>query len=311
MKNNEYEIIYHNNSNFHIFIVNLLYRTPHMHKDFEIDLILNGSLTLLSASKEISLKENDIFIINPYVSHEIKSNDSALIISLQVSPTFFAHYFPQIEDLEFDLSTLHMEQSPAIYQQIHTILFDLASAYYQKEDFAPVRCALLINQLFLSLLNTGKYRLISQKEKAASLARQARMKKIVQYIDDHYKEKLLLSDIAGQTQLNLYYLSHFFKEAFGTSFQNYIAKLRCEHARQLLLLTDYSLLDISLSCGFSDPKYFNKGFLEQYGCTPKDYRNNFRNAHLERYQGPRLCTQEILSEQESLVILERYREIKK
>lgn len=311
MKNNEYEIIYHNNSNFHIFIVNLLYRTPHMHKDFEIDLILNGSLTLLSASKEISLKENDIFIINPYVSHEIKSNDSALIISLQVSPTFFAHYFPQIEDLEFDLSTLHMEQSPAIYQQIHTILFDLASAYYQKEDFAPVRCALLINQLFLSLLNTGKYRLISQKEKAASLARQARMKKIVQYIDDHYKEKLLLSDIAVQTQLNLYYLSHFFKEAFGTSFQNYIAKLRCEHARQLLLLTDYSLLDISLNCGFSDPKYFNKGFLEQYGCTPKDYRNNFRNAHLERYQGPRLCTQEILSEQESLVILERYREIKK
>lgn len=153
--------------------------------------------------------------------------------------------------------------------------------------------------------------MISQKEKAASLARQARMKKIVQYIDDHYKEKLLLSDIAVQTQLNLYYLSHFFKEAFGTSFQNYIAKLRCEHARQLLLLTDYSLLDISLNCGFSDPKYFNKGFLEQYGCTPKDYRNNFRNAHLERYQGPRLCTQEILSEQESLVILERYREIKK
>lgn len=310
MKNNEYEIIYHNNNNFHIFIVNLLYRTPHMHKDFEIDLILNGSLSLLSASKEIFLKENDIFIINPYVSHEIKSNDSALIISLQVSPTFFAHYFPQIEDLEFDLSTLHMEQSPAIYQQIHTILFDLASAYYQKEDFAPVRCALLINQLFLSLLNTGKYRLISQKEKAASLARQARMKEIVQYIDDHYKEKLLLSDIAGQTQLNLYYLSHFFKEAFGTSFQNYIAKLRCEHARQLLLLTDYSLLDISLSCGFSDPKYFNKGFLAQYGCTPKDYRNNFRNAHLEQHQRPRLCTQEILSDPESLVILERYREIK-
>ena len=310
MKNNEYEIIYHNNSNFHIFIVNLLYRTPHMHKDFEIDLILNGSLILLSASKEISLKENDIFIINPYVSHEIKSNDSALIISLQVSPTFFAHYFPQIEDLEFDLSTLHMEQSPAIYQQIHTILFDLASAYYQKEDFAPVRCA-PHQSAFLSLLNTGKYRLISQKEKAASLARQARMKKIVQYIDDHCKEKLLLSDIAVQTQLNLYYLSHFFKEAFGTSFQNYIAKLRCEHAQQLLLLTDYSLLDISLNCGFSDPKYFNKGFLEQYGCTPKDYRNNFRNAHLERYQGPRLCTQEILSEQERLVILERYREIKK
>lgn len=306
MNKNEYEIIFHNNSNFHIFIVNLLYRTPHMHKDFEVNLVLDGSITVITAVEEITLKENDFFVINPYVSHEIKSTDSSLIISLQVSPAFFAQYYPQIEDVEFDLSAFHSEQESGICRQIRTILFDLAAAYYQKKDFAPVRCALLINQLFLCLLNTRKYHLIPQKEKAASLARKTRMKKIMQYIDEHYKEKLLLSDIARQEQMNLYYLSHFFKEAFGTSFQSYIAKLRCEHARQLLLLTDYSLLDISLSCGFSDPKYFNRGFLAQYGYTPKDYRRNFRHARSEQ-QSSMLSTQEFLSEQAAREILEQYR----
>lgn len=307
MGRDEYEIISHNNSNFHIFIVDLLYRTPHIHKDFEISLVLNGSLTVITASEEITLLENDIFIMNPYVSHEIKSNDSSLVISLQVSPTFFTHYFPQIEDIEFDVSAFHMKENADICQKIHSILFDLAAAYYQKEEFAPVRCAILINQLFLYLLNTRKYHLIPQTEKTAYLAKKTRMKKIMQYIDEHYKEKLLLSDIAKQEQLDLYYLSHFFKEMFGISFQNYITKLRCEHARQLLLLTDYSLLDISLSCGFSDSKYFNRGFLSQYGCTPKNYRRNFRHAHLEQQQKSMLSTQEFLSEQASLVILERYR----
>lgn len=307
MNRNEYEIISHNNSNFHIFLVNLLYRTPHMHKDFEISLILDGSPTILTASYEIVLGKNDIFVMNPYHSHEIKATSAALILSLQVPPAFFAHYFPQIDDLAFDVPAFFACQDTVVCRQIRMILFDLASAYFQKEDLAPIRCALLINQLFLYLFQTGNYHLIPQKEKNAHLTRNMRMKRIMQYIDAHYKEKLLLSDIARQEQLDLFYLSHFFKETFGTCFQDYVNKLRCEHARQLLLLTDYSLLDISLQCGFSDPKYLNRRFLAQYGATPKEYRRSFQHAHLSIQQQSMLSTQEFLSEQASLVMLDRYR----
>ena len=57
---NEYEIIPHNNSNFHIFIVNLFYRTPHIHKDFEISLILDGSLTMVTACGETVLEKQHL-----------------------------------------------------------------------------------------------------------------------------------------------------------------------------------------------------------------------------------------------------------
>ena len=47
--------------------------------------------------------------------------------------------------------------------------------------------------------------------------------------------------------------------------------LRCEKARQLLLLTDLNLLDIALELGFSDIKYLNKAFEKQYGYSPSEY----------------------------------------
>ena len=118
----------------------------------------------------------------------------------------------------------------------------------------------------------------------------------------------MTANVAKQVadRLDLYYLSHFFKKCFGMTFQNYLLKIRCENARQLLLLSELSLLDISISSGFSDPKYFNKGFLQQYGCTPKEYRTNFKNKKLEAQQKFMLSTQEFLSETSSIIILDKF-----
>lgn len=131
------------------------------------------------------------------------------------------------------------------------------------------------------------------------------MRKITHYIDEHYSEKLLLSDIARKEDLSLTYLSHFFKDYLGLPFQEYLAKIRCEKARQLLLLTDFPLLDICMSCGFSDSKYFNSGFRRQHGCSPKEYRLNFRHDQLKQQQKSMLTTQEFLYAASSIVILER------
>ncbi|MDE7285282.1 MAG: AraC family transcriptional regulator [Lachnospiraceae bacterium] len=301
----EYEIISHNNSNFHIFLVNLLYRTPHIHKDYEISLVVEGSFSLITPDGTSALSAGDIFVMNPFGSHELKADVPALILSLQVSPAFFTSYYPQMEQTEFDVSLLSCSLNPAICKHVRELLLDLARAYYGKEDCSSLKCASLINQLFFYLLSTQAHHPIPEKEKKSFLTKGTRMRNILCYIETHYTEKLLLSDIAGQEKLDLYYLSHFFKECFGVTFQDYVTKLRCERARQLLLLTDYPLLDISISCGFSDTKYFNKGFQKQYGCTPKEYRKNFQNARLEQQQKSMLTTQEFLSESASLITLEK------
>ena len=48
----EFEVISHGAADYKVFVVNLLYRTPHIHKDFEICLLLEGSVRLLSRGRE-------------------------------------------------------------------------------------------------------------------------------------------------------------------------------------------------------------------------------------------------------------------
>lgn len=304
MARNEYEIISHNNHHFHLFLVNLLYRTPHIHKDFEIDFVLDGSPSVITTEHSFSVSAGDVFVINPFQSHEISARQPSLILSLQVSPAFFSAYYPEIEQLEFDHLLISKDREAADFMKKE--LWMTATQYFEDQKFAAMKCTIAINRLFLFLLETQSYHVIPEKERKASIAKGTRMRKIMNYIDEHYMEKLLLSDIAEKEELDLYYLSHFFKESFGITFQNYMNKIRCEHARQLLLLTDYSLLDISISCGFSDPKYFNKGFLAQYGCTPKEYRKSFQSARMEQQQKSILTVQEFLSPAASLVTLRKY-----
>lgn len=304
----EYEIISHNNANFHIFVVNLLYRTPHLHKDYEIDLILDGEVTLINPELSLKLQKGDVFVMNPFFSHELKAENPTLILSLQVSQSLFAPYYPQIEQTEFDDTLLSCTKEPECCNEAIRLLFRIAFTYYRQEPYCALKCASFINQLFVCLLASLSHHLVSDREQQSIQAKGRRIRRILHYIEDHYTEKILLADIARQEDLDLYYLSHFFKNAFGTTFQEYIMKLRCEKARQLLLLTDYSLLDISISCGFSDAKYFNKGFLAQYGYTPKEYRSSFRHAKLEQQQKSMLTTQEFLSDTASLVTLEKYLE---
>ncbi|WP_227188580.1 hypothetical protein [Mediterraneibacter faecis] len=78
------------------------------------------------------------------------------------------------------------------------IIFLFSFSYFDNDRFSSIRCSVFINQLFLYLLETQPHRLIPEKEKRSSQIKGKRMRKITHYIDEHYSEKLLLSDIAEQ-----------------------------------------------------------------------------------------------------------------
>lgn len=302
--NQEYEIITHNSGNFRVFLVNLLYRTPHSHMDFEIGLILQGKVSLTFPGQEsFSLEKGDFFVLNPYQLHEFSTKEPATILSLQIPPSFFSSYYPQIYTMEFSEHIRRHSDNRKLCNQIGKTMIDIAISYFEQESFGIIRCASLINQLFYTLFSHLPTVTFSENEKLANRVKGQRMRRIIHYVEDHYTEKILLSDIAREENLDLYYLSHFFAENFGIPFQKYLAKLRCEKARSLLLLTDQSLLDISLSLGFSDSKYFNKYFKELYGCTPKEYRIQFEALDLSEQQISMLSTQEFMSPKASLVYL--------
>ena len=59
MMKREYEIISHAETNFKVFVVNLLYRAPHIHKDFELGLVLDGNISILLPGQTLLLQPGD------------------------------------------------------------------------------------------------------------------------------------------------------------------------------------------------------------------------------------------------------------
>ena len=302
----EYELISHNYiRGFHLFLVRILYRTPHLHREFEVNLILDGSVEILSQGRGYHAETGDFFVFDPYQPHELRAREgTVLILSIQISPAFFSDYFPQMESVRFGTEIFHRAASPR-HQQLYRQLLELTCCYCQKAPFYELDCAGNINALFRALLAVSAFTVVSEAERPAQRARPERVRYLAERIEGGFSEKLLLGDLAKELGVDLYYLSHFFREHFGLSFQEYLAKLRCEKARRELLLTDRSLLDISLSCGFSSPKYFQRAFQKQYGATPREYRRQAPRETGELPAASVLTSQKFLSDQESLRVVQR------
>lgn len=318
-KEREYEVVqYGIIKNFKVFMVNLAYRTPHIHRDFELDFLLSGDVHVICDGTSLDFHAPDFFVINPFMLHEIHTENPALLLSIQIQPSFYKNYFPDISHTEFSFCSAkeilsQTAEGKSVYDTVFSLALSMAEHYFKTDTGFSLFCAAKLNEIFYALITSMPYETISAAEHRKQKQQYERVRRISSYIDEHYSEKLLLNDIAEMENLSLTYLSHFFKDHFQMSFQEYLMHLRCEKARQLLLLTDHNLLEISMECGFSDIKYLNKGFQTIYGTHPRELRLQVSDSQPAPEKQTELSStalqssQQFLTKAESLHILENLR----
>ncbi|MFQ6805258.1 MAG: helix-turn-helix domain-containing protein [Lachnospiraceae bacterium] len=69
-----------------------------------------------------------------------------------------------------------------------------------------------------------------------------------------------------------------FRKELGTTPAEYAASFRLQRARELLMKTDQSILDIAVETGFGTGSYFGKIFRKSQGMTPKKFRRLYRES---------------------------------
>lgn len=95
----------------------------------------------------------------------------------------------------------------------------------------------------------------------------------VAYINEHYREKVSLNDIAEKIHISPVYLSNLFSKVVGKSMTEYLQGLRIENAEKLLLNPQLTICDIAEQVGYSDSKYFVQVFKRITGVTPAAFRS--------------------------------------
>ncbi len=105
------------------------------------------------------------------------------------------------------------------------------------------------------------------------------IKRVMQYIKSHYKEKITLKKLAEYVNLNSVYLSSLIKKETSLSLLENINLIRIEEGKNLLIFTQKSIQEISYTLGYNYQNHFNNVFKKFTGMTPLEFRQNYgRNS---------------------------------
>ena len=96
--------------------------------------------------------------------------------------------------------------------------------------------------------------------------------KAVEIIRRDFAKPLLIGDLAAACGESVRQLQRRFRDAFGSSPQEFLIKTRILEAARLLEGTKLSVAEISARCGFVDASSFTQHFRRRTGVTPKGYR---------------------------------------
>lgn len=98
------------------------------------------------------------------------------------------------------------------------------------------------------------------------------LRNVLEYIEAHLGEPLLLCDLAAQVSLSEYHFARMFRQSMGVAPHQFVMQRRMARAKALLLSSNQSLTDIALACGFNSASHFSNRFKAAKGITPSQLR---------------------------------------
>ncbi|MCW1734426.1 helix-turn-helix domain-containing protein [Anaerorudis cellulosivorans] len=257
----------------------------HHHSEYELNYIENaeGVRRIVGDSVEIIGNYDLTLITGEELEHVWEqyhcNSDNIREITLQFSSILLSDSF--IKKNQFDSIRRMFEKAKKgisfpmeAIMKVYPLLDTLSS---EKEGFYAVMKFLSI--LYeLSLFDNVHPLASSSFANTDDSTDSRRVLKIYEYVNAHYKEIIRLKDLADLIGMTPVSLSRFFKFRSGKTVSEYIIDIRLGCAARLLVDTTNSVTEICYDCGFNNLSHFNRIFKKKKGCTPKEFRENFRKT---------------------------------
>lgn len=104
----------------------------------------------------------------------------------------------------------------------------------------------------------------------------------VEYIDNNLHRQITVSELCAKCYVSKNELYAAFRENLGTTIKDYIIARKLEKARQLLLDTDKTVIEISEMVAIGEYAYFCRLFKSKCGMTPKSFRERRHALQAEK-----------------------------
>ena len=164
-----------------------------------------------------------------------------------------------------DRSTVHFHMNTQQLQWAKSMVRRFLQELETKElgDIAMLTAVFYQFQIEVSRMATSSKLQVNPAHQLGSL---------LSYFQVNFSQEIYLDDCEKIVHMSKSTLCRNFQACFGLSPMEYLAKIRIDQAKELLITTNQPVTAIAFECGFNDSNYFSKIFRKSVGCTPKHFR---------------------------------------
>ena len=297
------QVRYRKLKNINFTVSRICAEQTHVHSSMEIGVILEGQLQVTGNSGAYAAGPGGLLVFNAYDIHSIVPQGQATVLFVQLAPSFGKAYFARMVGVEFSTAD---SLPDADRTQICNNLLAAAEVYFSEPEAFGLECASLVAKSVTLMLRTIPYKLNTDAEYMAKKKRIGRKQRIASFLEQHYRDKLTLTQLAQSEGITTAYMSRIFGELFHDSFQEYLSRLRLQRAMPMLGKPSVFLVDICMECGFSDTRYLNAICKKEYGCTAIQLRQKMQDPLWKDPHAQQQPEEEPLTDQQSLELLQAY-----
>lgn len=254
----------------------------HRHLEYEINFLkgCKGARRVVGDSFEV-LGDFDLAIIGPGLEHSWEQYECDFEdkreITIQFNPSLLHPEF-------LDRSAMHPIRD-LLFEARQGVAFGTDAILSLYKDFdemahmpkgfdSVMRMLGIINRMALI---TDRPTLSSTSfARAEESSNSRRISKVEKAINENFREELTLNQLADIAGMSPSSFSRFFKKSTGKTLSEYIVDIRLGHAARELADSTKTVAEICYESGFNNVSNFNRAFKSHRGCTPKDFRDNYR-----------------------------------
>lgn len=257
----------------------------HYHSEYEINLVMGTDGQRIVGDSIEGFEEMDLAMVGPNIGHAWRGDkvQGNHVITIQFSEAFLnmpiisKRLFRPIQQLLID-SKRGIKFSRAAQMKMKDEIIELT----RMQGFQTV---LSFFSLLNEMANSNRYSLVSTHYDASGTlqsAKSRRIAKVCEYMEQHFRDTICLSDMASLVGMSDTAFSHFFKSKTNMTFIDYLNDMRIAHACQLLSETDQTISEVCYNSGFNNISNFIRMFKKRKQMTPNAYRD-FINQMLIKY----------------------------
>lgn len=258
------------------------YHPLHWHEEIELLYQLNGRSDIQIDGKKYQIQNKLLTVINSRQVHSVHTySDTSMFICVHISKKLIEKYMPDIDLYRIycipdDIPDSQFPEYLSVCRQME----DLLRLYITDKLAWQMESEGIILQVLAQLIRHFSRKSAPDEIGLSSADRTSfnRIRDVITYVEEHFREPISLQDIACHLSLGREYFCRFFKKNMGMSFLRYLNEVRISHVYRDLEQTDAPIAEIAEKNGFHNQKLFNRTFREVYGCTPSAVRRKLKPA---------------------------------